>query len=48
MFEVLWEKNTLHIFNSLFLSEALFMIYVKDRLKLGGFKLVYENLPSKA
>lgn len=48
MFEVLWEKNTLCIFNSLCLSETLWKIYVKDRLKLGGFKLLYENLPSKA
>lgn len=48
MFEVWWEKSTLYIFNGLCLSEALWVIYVKDRLKLGGFKLLCENLPSKA
>lgn len=48
MFEVGWEKSTLCILNGLCLSEALWMIYVKDTLKLGGFKLLCENLPSKA
>lgn len=48
MFEVWWENSTLCIFKGFCLSEALWMIYVKERLKLGGFELLCENLPSKA